>query len=145
MLYGKSGKDNTVKTLALYFSYAGHTRNIAEAEAAESGADIAEIKTARRLGMFRGILKAMLGKTTKIQPLTVNLSDYDTIKLYSPIWAGNPHAAANAALALLPSGKNIEIAVVSSSGTSKCRERIAGIVKAKGCTLTGFRDIKASS
>ncbi len=134
-----------MKTLALYFSYAGHTRKIAQAEATECGADIAEIKTAGRLGIFRGSLKAMRGKSTKIQPLTVSLSDYDTIKLYSPIWADNTHPAANAVLEMLPSGKNIEIALVSGSGTSKCRERITDIVKAKGCTLTGFRDIKASS
>jgi hypothetical protein len=95
------------------------------------------------VGIPGGTLKALRGKTVAIQPLSVDLAEYDVIKLYSPIWGGNTHPAFNAALELLPQGKVVEVTVVSGSGTSKCRERIAETVEKRGCDLTEFRDVKA--
>jgi hypothetical protein len=47
--------------------------------------------------------------------LTINLSEYDSIKLYSPIWGGNINSTVNAAFEFIPSSKNI------------CRERVSDL------------------
>jgi len=135
-----------METIVIYYSWSGHAKALAEAFAATEGAETAEIKDARRPGVFKaytaGCFAAMKGKAWKIQPLTVDLSAYDGIVLYSPVWAGNAPPAVNAILELLPGGKSVSVRMVSGGGTSKCRARIEEAIKLKGSALAGFEDIK---
>ena len=136
-----------MKTLILYYSYSGKTKAIAEKLAAQESADIAEIKDAKRPGKLKayigGIFAAGLGKAWPILPLTVNLAGYDRLILLAPIWANNPAPAFNSVLKLLPQGTVVAVKMVSMSGKSDCKERLEAAIRAKGCTLESFEDVKA--
>ena len=135
-----------MKTLVLFYSYTGHTKSAAEAYAAEQSADVVEIKEIRRPSKpgayLRGCFAALRGKSWPIEPLDIDPA-YDRIVLYSPVWAGNPPPAVNAALAQILEGKPVSVVMNSASGKSECRERVEAAVKARGCTLERFEDIKA--
>ncbi|MCD4671269.1 MAG: hypothetical protein K8R77_01285 [Anaerolineaceae bacterium] len=81
------------KTLVLYYSYEGSTRKIAELIASTIDADIEEVKPIKEM-KTKGFAKYMWGggqvmmkKRPELKPLNVNLDDYDTIFLGSPVWA----------------------------------------------------------
>lgn len=136
-----------MKTLIVFYSYTGNTRRIARALASADSVDAVEIADTKRPGKLKafasGCFAAMRGKSWPIQPLTSDLTEYDRLILLSPIWAGNPPPAFNALLEQLPAGKSILIKLVSGSGKSKCKERLETVIKARGCDLESFEDIKA--
>jgi flavodoxin len=81
------------KILVLFYSYEGSTRKIAELIAAETGADIEEIKPVKEM-KSKGFAKYVWGggqvvmkRRPELKPLNVNLDNYDTIFLGSPVWA----------------------------------------------------------
>jgi len=63
--------------------------------------------------------------------------------LLSPVWADNPPPAFNALLEQLPEGKSVSLRMISASGKSGCKERLETAIKARGCTLESFENIKA--
>jgi len=136
-----------MSTLVIYYSYSGHTRTIAENLAADASSKLAEIRDYKRPGKLKaysaGCFAAMRGKGWKIAPVDADLDAYDQFILLSPIWAGQTPPAVNAFLALLPKGKGVVVKFISGSGKSRCRERIAAMIKAAGCTPEGFEDIQA--
>jgi len=81
------------KTLVLFYSYEGSTRKIAELIASALNADIEEIKPVKEM-KSKGFAKYMwggsqvvMGKQPKLNPLNVDLDDYDTIFIGTPVWA----------------------------------------------------------
>ena len=136
-----------MKTLILYHTFSGKTKAIAEELAKNETADIEEVKEVKRPGKLKaytaGIVASIRGKSWKIQPLGLNMADYDRLILLSPVWASNPTPAVNALLELLPADKTILVKMISQSGKSECKERLESILKDKGCTLVGLEDIKA--
>jgi len=135
-----------MSTLILFYSYTGHARAAAQTSAKAESADIAEIKEVKRPGKFKaytaGCFAAIRGKPWPIQPLDKDPAAYDRIELFSPVWAGNPPPAVHAALAQLPQGKAVTVAMVSASGKSDCKEKMTALLKDKGCTLESYQDIK---
>ena len=135
-----------MKTLVIYYSYSGRTRTLAERLAAEQGVALAELCDKSRPGMVRvliaGCVAAMRGRSWPILPLDVDLTECDRLMLLSPIWAGNTPPAVNEFLKLLPRGKEIAVKLVSDSGKSHCRSRLDAEIKARGCKLTGFTNIR---
>jgi flavodoxin len=135
-----------MSTLILYYSYTGNTRVKALALAQKESYDIAEIIDKKRFSklktFFVGCPKAISGKPSPIKNIGVDLAKYDHIALMSPVWAGNPPPAVNAALEQLPPGKLITVTMVSSSGKSNCHERIRTVIEQKGSTLESFADTK---
>lgn len=135
-----------MKTLVIYYSYSGNTKSIAAELAAKESADIAEIKEAKRPGKFKaytaGCLAAMCGKAWAIQPFNADIAEYERLILLAPIWAYYPAPAFNAFLKQLPAGKTVVLKMISASGKSGCRERLEAVVKAKGCVIESFENIK---
>ena len=135
-----------MKTLVIFYSYSGKTKNIAEELAAKESADVAEIKDAKHPGKLKayiaGIIAAGRGKPWPIQPLAVDFSKYERLILLAPIWANNPPPAFNAMLEQLPEGKTVTLKMVSMSGKSNCMERLETVIKSKGSVLESFEDIK---
>jgi flavodoxin len=82
-----------MKTLVIYFSRTGHTQKIAEAIAAEYGADIERIKEFDdRFGVSKYLAAgrdAIFKRLGPIQPTQNNPAQYDLIILGTPIWAWN--------------------------------------------------------
>jgi len=136
-----------MKTLILYYSYSGKTKAIAEELAKNESADIEEVKDVKRPVKLKaytaGILASIRGKAWKIQPLSLNMNDYDRLILLSPVWASNPPPAVNALLELLPVDKTVSVKMISQSGKSECKERLETIFKDKGCTLESFKDLQS--
>jgi flavodoxin len=135
-----------MSTIVVFYSYGGSTKTLAGDFAAKESADIAEVKDVNRPGKLKaytaGIAAAIRGRARPIQPLGADLQKYDRLVLFAPIWAGNPPPAFNALLSILPSGKKVSVKMVSMSGKSNCKERLTAVIKAQGCELENFEDIK---
>jgi len=135
-----------MKTLVIFYSYTGHAKARAQSLAAKEAADIAEIRDVRRPGSFKaytlGCFASIRGKRWPIEPVSADMSAYDRLILFSPVWAGNPPPAVNALLEKLPGGKAVSVKMVSGSGKSGCKDRIEAVLKSKGCSLEGYEDFK---
>jgi flavodoxin len=81
-----------MKTLVAYYSWTGHTRQIAEAIAAELKADLEDILEKRpRSGLFsflRSLWEVLQVKAVPLKVPVHDVSDYDLIILGTPVWAG---------------------------------------------------------
>ena len=82
-----------MKTLVVYYSRSNVTRKIAEIIRKKLDCDIEEItdagKYGGKIGYMKGGFDATTGKTTKINEITKNPSDYDLVIVGTPIWASN--------------------------------------------------------
>lgn len=88
----------TTKPLILYYSLQGNTKFVAEALAEALNGELVRLTTddePRGKSTFGGILwfvwQRIRGKMPTLDPLRVNLQDYDKIVLGSPVW-GSGHA-----------------------------------------------------
>ncbi|MDR1754639.1 MAG: hypothetical protein LBR74_07025 [Eubacterium sp.] len=135
-----------MKTLIVFYSYSGRTKALVQSVTPDKHCDVAEIKDIRRPGLFKAFIMgcpaAIKGKAWPIQSIGSDLSDYDSLILYSPVWAGNPPPAVNALLEQLPKGKAVSVKMLSGSGNSRCRPRIESVINEKGCKMESFENIK---
>ena len=81
-----------MKTLILYYSYGGNTRRVARMIQKEAGGDLAEIQTVQPYAgdynavVDQGQREVDSGFCPELKPLSVDLKDYDTVVLGSPVW-----------------------------------------------------------
>jgi len=134
-----------VKELILYYSFSGNTKKYAEDLAKSTGADlceITEVKKRSKLGAFiPGIIQVMRCAKSKINPVFVDLSQYDKIIIAFPVWADHQPPAINSAVDLLPEGKSVELILISASGKSNSQQ-IADMIKAKKCEVISVKDVQ---
>jgi flavodoxin len=79
-----------VKAVVVYYSRYGHTTKVAEALAQELEAETRRIEETKKrgfIGMGRG---SVTDARFEIEPMDLDLSEYDTVVLCTPIWAGKP-------------------------------------------------------
>lgn len=130
----------------IYYSWSGKTEQKAKAYAMEQGAELFAIKDQKRPGTLAaytaGCFAAMRMQKKPIEPLDIPFERFDEITVMAPVWAGHPAPAALAALDELPAGKNVRVIMVSGGGKSSCRDKVAEIVRGKGCKFIDFQDIK---
>ena len=138
-----------MKSIILYYSYNGHTKKVAEKLAKAQGAELVEVKTQTEKGKFLIFLvdcpRARMRKSVAIEPITQDLSGYDLITVASPVWAGFPSPVFNAVVKLLPKGKNVQVVMVSASGsgaTSKSEEGTKKMMRHLGLRVVGYKDVK---
>jgi flavodoxin len=136
-----------MKTLVLFYSFSGNTKKIAAQKAAETGADIEEIIETKRMFVLKaytvGAYRAIKRKKAEIQPIKSQLNSYEKIIIMAPVWAGKPAPAFNSIIEQLPTGKKIELVMVSaSSGTEGSAEETKNFIAARGCEVTDYVDIK---
>ena len=87
-------KKETPKTLVVFYSQTSNTKVVAEKLASQVGADLAEIVPVQPYdGDFhatieRGKKELDEGAFPEIQPLKVDVADYDVIFIGYPIWFG---------------------------------------------------------
>jgi flavodoxin len=134
-------------TIVLYYSYTGHTAKLAQTIAENADIDICEIKDQKRPGTLEaftiGCLKAMRMRTAPIEPLQADLNGYERIVILAPVWAAHPAPAALNAFDMLPSGKIVEVYMVSASGQSSAKEKIEALIREKGCELLKYENISS--
>jgi flavodoxin len=136
-----------MKTLILFYSFSGNTRKLASQKAAETGADIEEIIEIKKMFVLKaytvGAYRAMKRKKAEIQPIKSQFNSYEKIIIMAPVWAGNPAPAFNSIVEQLPSGKKVELVMVSAgSGTKVSAEGTKNLITARGCEVTDYIDIK---
>ena len=122
----------------LYYSLTGTTKAMAEKQAAETGADVFEIREVKNRNGFTAFIpgcpQARGAKSSAIVPPEVDLAAYDEIVIMGPIWAGRPAPAVNAMAGLLPAGKTVSIICTAGGGTGDL-SKTADLVTARGCTV----------
>ncbi|HNW85970.1 MAG TPA: NAD(P)H-dependent oxidoreductase [Candidatus Limiplasma sp.] len=138
-----------MNAIVLYYSYNGHTKKVAEKFARSQGAELVEVQTQTRKSKFLTYLvdcpRAMMRKSSAIEPLTQDLSAYDLITLASPVWASYPTPAFNSMVKLLPKNKNVQVLMVSASGsgaTKKSEHGTKALIKHQGCKVISYKDVK---
>ena len=135
-----------MKILVIFYSYTNHTRELAQDKAKAENADVCEVKEIKPSGKLKtytlGSFAAMKQKKAAIEPITADLNQYDKLIIMAPIWAGMQAPAMNNILEMLPSGKEVEVILVSASGTSRAIENIRSTVESKGCKLVKCEDVK---
>jgi hypothetical protein len=139
-----------MKPAILYYSLGGATRAEAAKRAEASGADVFEVLEAKKRGMFAAFLpgcpQALGRKATAIRPLSIDWSKYDEVTLMSPVWAGHPAPAFNAALELIPKDKVLRIVLCSSGGeTPKSKDATIELLRKQGYALACYEDIKTAA
>jgi len=82
-----------MKILIVYYSRTNVTKDIANRLQKELECDIEEItdggKYDGRLGYMKGGMNASMGRTSDIDPISKNPSDYDLVIIGTPVWASN--------------------------------------------------------
>ena len=137
-----------MKTIVLFYSYSGRTKILAAMKAMELNADIEEITEVKKMSVLKayivGGFYALRRKRVKINPIKANLSDYEQIIIMAPVWAGLPAPAFNSIKRHIPSGKKIELIMVSAGGgTKKSAEKTKAFFTNRGCEVTGYTDVNA--
>lgn len=137
-----------MKTLVIYYSFSGHTAKIAKKKAEKIGADLIEVKEAKKRSKLsaytKGCRAAMKQKKVELAPFVADFDAYDKIYIGAPVWAGYPAPAINTLLDMIPEGKSIYMFLVSKSGQSSenCKKVFQNKLKKKGLTLSGFTDLR---
>ena len=116
-----------MKTLIVYYSLEGNTKEAAEKIASSLGADIMALVPVKDIPK-KGLLKflhggsgATMGKGTELQPYTLDASAYDAIIIGTPVWAGKPCTAINQFLMDLKTPEKIIGAFAFAGGSAeKC-------------------------
>lgn len=124
------------KTLVLYYSQTGATKAVAEELQSRLGADIACIEAvepydadyAATVARWRQEREA--GVKVAIQPLAVNLNDYDTIFLGFPVWGGT-YASPMATFLAENSLAGKKVVTFATFGSGGLESATADVVKAQ--------------
>jgi len=140
------------KILVAYYSWTGHTQQIAEAIAAELGADVERICEARPragwIAYFRSAWEALQNKVVPIKVIERDPAQYDLIVLGTPVWAGRMstpvrsyvaqerHKFARIALFCTEGGANGEKAL-AQIGQLCGKEPLASLVVTEGDLKSG--------
>ena len=137
-----------MRKLALYYALNANTKRIAQEKAKELKADeLVEIREVQQRSKFNimtsGVLEAMRGKKSEIEPLDIDFSDYKTIIIFMPLWGGNPAPAMNTVIEMIPEGKEIELYMTSSKGESlKSADNTSNEIQKRGSFVTKYVDLK---
>lgn len=124
--------------LVIYYSRTDNTRKVAEVIAQEKDAQLLEIKDKKnRSGPIRyleGAFDAIRNKTTNIEYEAVNLMDYDTVYIGTPVWASNPTPAINEFVEQNDfTGVDVVVfATMMSSGGDATTRNLSGDITNKG-------------
>ncbi len=89
-----------MRSLVVYYSLTGKTKLVAQAIAEALNTTLVEVreKKTRKLGLFIylvGGFGAITNRGSKINPVDVDLKQYERIFIGSPIWASRPVPAVN--------------------------------------------------
>ena len=88
-----------MKSLVVYYSLTGKTKLAAQAIAEALNAPLVEIQEKRPIPMpfvyLSGSFAAFTNRGRKINPIDVDLKQYDRVFIGSPIWASRPTPAIN--------------------------------------------------
>ncbi len=127
----------------IYHSETGNTRAVAERLASlVEGVLVAVTDLAHysKIGMYlKGGRRAVKGELASIEPAVIDLSRYDTVVIGTPVWAGNPTPAINAAVRALAGieGKPVVIFCTSGGAPGRTLETLTAMLEGRGAVVRG--------
>ena len=135
-----------MKTLIVYYSLEGNTKEAAEKIAQALSCDTMQLLPVKDIPK-KGLLKflhggsgATKGKGTDLQPYTANVRNYDAIIIGTPVWAGKPSMAVNQFMADLGPSDSVMGAFAFAGGSSeKCLQILKEKYPSIKCTV-GLND-----
>ena len=136
-----------MKTVIVYYSYGGITKKYSNALAKETQADVYEVDTLKKRSFIGNLFlecpKALTQKPTTIKDVNLDWSSYEKVVLAFPMWAGFPAPTFNNIVNILPSGKEVEIIIISGSGITKPenKEKIIALVNKTGSNVVNYKDV----
>ena len=117
------------------------TRKVSEIIAEQKGADLLEVKDQKSrsgaMGFFMGGFDAIRGKSTSISYDTVDMADYDTVYIGTPVWASKPTPAILEFIRQNDFSNNdvVTFATLGGSGGESTVKAMNEAVSAKGGTV----------
>ncbi|KAF5087132.1 flavodoxin family protein [Methanoculleus horonobensis] len=127
----------------IYHSETGNTRVVAEQVAATAGGDLVGVRDLAnysKVGMYlKGAPRAMRGDSADIEPAAIDVSGYETVVVGTPVWAGNPTPAINAAVDALRGieGKPTVVFCTSGGSPRKTLDTLTAMLAKKGADVRG--------
>jgi flavodoxin len=140
-----------MKTIVIYYSRTKKTAEAAKTLAEELGADIIEVQDlkARKgaLNYINASIEAVREIKTKINPKTIDLSQYGLVYIGTPVWASKPSPAI---ISLIDKcnfhGKDVILfATLGGSGGGKTIERMKEKIEVRGGRMVTSFLIKTGS
>lgn len=118
-----------MKSLVVYYTRTGKTKSVAEAIAAQLGADLEEVvdlkKRGGAIGWISGGKDASRNSLTEIAPTQKAPADYDLIVIGTPIWAWSPTPAIRTYISKNDlSGKRVALFYTFGSSMKQADEKI---------------------
>lgn len=133
-------------TLVAYYSFTGRTHYEAKRMAERVGGELYEVREQKRRSLYSAYLfgpsQARRRKYVVVEPIAVNMEDYDRIIIMCPIWGGYPAPAFNSIVRELPVGREVEIYLTSDSGRAKGLAELRRRVELQGVHVTHMEVIK---
>ena len=140
-LVRKTTRYRELNACVIFYSYSGVTRGMAVQIRNACGCDLVEVKPQKEYSAFTayttGVLRSRRGVCDPIFPATIDVSDYDLIVFGSPVWAGKPAPAANAAVQALCGceGKKAVVFVTSCGQAGEALSLLSSSLAARGVTV----------
>lgn len=130
-----------MKTLIIYYSQHGSTEVVARTLAKELKTDILEITDLKQRNGFKNKITSCIDSLketkTEITPSKIDLTEYDTIYIGTPTWAGKPTPAIITLIDMCNlRGKDIVLfATMTGRGGQATVDRMNEKVKARGARI----------
>ena len=133
-------------SLVMYYSLTGRSRYEARRIAKETDSDIYEVHEQRHRSMYNAYLfgpgQARGRRFVYIEPIAIDIEEYDKIIIVCPVWGGYPAPAFNNIVSELPPDKEVEIYLTSDSGKAKAQAETILLVERQGVHVTNYQVIK---
>ena len=137
--------------LVVYYSRTNKTKEVAETIAQEKNAKIVQINDKKdRSGPIKymlGALDSLRGSKTSIEYENVNLKDYETVYIGTPVWASKPAPAVNQFISE-NDFKDVNVvcfATMMGSGGKSTTENMAKEIKSKGGNVIDSFDFSSKN
>jgi hypothetical protein len=118
--------------LIIYFSLAGHNRDLANELAEKEKSDIIEFAPGGKLRVFQFFSRRSLAKRAK----KIDTTKYKDLVIFGPIWAGKPAPAFMALLQNLEiAGKKIECNITHTGNFGETENLVKNIISERNGTV----------
>jgi flavodoxin len=127
-----------MKILIAYYSWKGHTADVAGELARKLNAPIIRIEPLKDSGPVIGGVRALLGLRAPIKPATTDLKDIDHLVIATPVWSHKIPPYTREYLAGITNCRGKRFSVLAEMGGSGAENTIAivrKILEGKGMTF----------
>ena len=125
-----------MKTLIVYYSFSGNNELLAKKLQSLLNCQIMKISEHKKRTNFSIVLDILLKRTPKLNPPTLQITDYEYIIFVAPIWAGKIASPLKAFI------KSLDEKIIKYSFISLCGSRDNGNVASELTSLTGRKPFK---